>query len=129
MLKWLSCSLVVLSVYACKKFKGPLDDFKPGIFNYTLIWKNNNIYDTLTGEVFGPYNYYIFKVRKTLQNTNSTFNIQPSSGDYPASFFSPTPPLYIDAPISYMEHDENHLWILLREKDEYLGKFELTRKE
>ncbi len=64
-----------------------------------------------------------------MQNTNSTFNIQPSSGDNPAYFLSPPPFFNIDAPISYMEHDENHLWILLREKDEYLGKFELTRKE
>ncbi len=128
--KYLSYSLVLLFLLSCKKEKGALDDFDPGKFDYICIWKKNNNADTLVGEVSGPYiqgGSYIFRVKKELINTNNSFSIGRPSKSNPTLFSAQALPE--SAPVTFSEHDLDHLWVNFQKGDSLIGSFVLTRKE
>ncbi|MDR0803161.1 hypothetical protein [Fluviicola sp.] len=139
-LKWLSCSLILLIALSCrKKEKGALDDFDSGIFDFVCTWNTNGVQDTATGEVSGPdasSPYYYFMVRQKLGGISSLKNF--SVGSYSKmideSFYAPG--LLIDAKITYEEHDADHLLVhflndgtLPSGASPVSGTFQLTRKE
>ncbi|MDR0801131.1 hypothetical protein [Fluviicola sp.] len=55
MFKLLSCSIILLFTFSCKKKKGIFGDFTPGKFDFVWVWNQNGVPDTVTGEVSGPY--------------------------------------------------------------------------
>ena len=73
-LKWLSCSLILLVSFSCKKEKGALEDLSPGRFDFVYLLNNNANQDTITGELSGPYietSRYFFMVRQELSMDKS----------------------------------------------------------
>ena len=129
--KSLSCSLILLVSFSCKKQKGVLDDFPLGRFNFVYVLNSNTNYDTITGEVSGPYSYtgnYSFVVRQELSmdkllksfrvgNYNSIINerflAQPNTS----------------STIDYEEHDSDYLLVRFTSGDTLTGSLTLTRKE
>ncbi len=134
--KWLSASLILLSILSCKKEKGVLDDMDSGKFDFVCIWEDNGNKDTLAGEVSGPDgsspNYY-FMVKQEL-NTNNSLK------DFKVGYYSKiiNQPFsaggLLNAKITSEEHDADHLFITFQNNDSSLGPivtgtFKLTRKE
>ena len=130
-LKWLSCSLVLLSILSCKKQKGVLDDFPPGRFEFVYLLNTNSNQDTIVGEVSGPYvkEYaYSFIVRQELSTDKSLkiFKVgtyQKINGGY---FIAQ---VNTDATISYEDHSSDYLMIHFEAGDTLSGSLALTRKE
>lgn len=145
-LKWLSCSLILLVVLSCrKKEKGALDDFNSGRFDFVCIWNKNGIEDTLTGEVSGPdatsESQYYFMVRQELGSSVKGFGVGNYSGMVNGLFSTiglwslsgnisfPPPGLWMRGKITYEEHDSDHLWVNYQSGDTLSGTFKLTRIE
>ncbi|TSJ44822.1 hypothetical protein [Fluviicola chungangensis] len=130
-LKWLSGSLILLSVLSCKKQKGVLDDFPPGRFDFVYVLNTSSNQDTVSGELSGPYvksSYYTFEVRQELSMDKSlkafsvgtykkiidnTFKAQVNTG----------------STITYENHDADHLFVQFAAGDTLSGSLTLTRKE
>ncbi|MDR0803231.1 hypothetical protein [Fluviicola sp.] len=150
-LKWLSCSLILLFALSCrKKQKGALDDFDSGRFDFVCIWNTNGVQDTATGEVSGPYTFsqrYYFMVKQELGTTMKSFGVGGYSGIVNSSFSSqglwslsgnipfPPPGLWIGGIITYEEHDSDHLLVYFDRENEadttinkISGTFKLIRK-
>lgn len=132
-LKLLSCSLLVLFSFSCKKKKGVLDDFDSGRFDFVCIWNKDGVQDTVTGEVSGPYLQsmeYYFRVKQELGAINSlksfrvgTYNAMPNT-----SFRAQA--LYINASITSAEHDSDNLMVGFQSgSNSVIGTFKLTRKQ
>lgn len=130
-LKWLSCSLILLSILSCKKQKGVLDDFPPGRFDFVYVLNNNTNQDTIIGELSGPYvrsSYYILEVRQELLMDKSlkSFNI----GNYKKILTSRfAAQVNIGGNITYENHDSDHLSVHFESGDTLSGTVTLTRKE
>lgn len=130
-LKWLSCSLILLSIFSCKKQKGILDDMDSGRFDFVCIRNENGVMDTVTGEVSGPYlqsmNYY-FRVKQELDALSSlkTFKVGTYQGMTNTNFY--TSALYIDASIISSDHDSDNLFVSFESGTALNGTFKLTRK-
>lgn len=130
-LKWLSCSLILLSILSCKKQKGILDDFPPGRFEFVYVLNTSSNQDTITGELSGPYvksSYYILEVRQELLMDKSlkSFNI----GNYKKILTSRfAAQVNIGGDITYENHDSDHLMIHFASGDTLSGSLTLTRKE
>ena len=130
-LKWLSCSLILLFSFSCKKEKGALDDLPPGRFNFVYIVNNNSNQDTITGELSGPYaksSYYILEVRQELSMDKSLkgFNI----GTYKKivnSWFAAQ--VNRGGNITYEDHNSDYLLVRFESGDTLSGSLTLTRKE
>jgi hypothetical protein len=130
-LKWLSCSLILLIIPSCKKEKGALDDLPPGRFDFVYVLNNNSNQDTIIGELSGPYvksSYYILEVRQELLMDKSlkAFNI----GTYKKiinSTFSAQ--VNISGAINYEDHDSDHLLLHFESGNTLSGSLTLTRKE
>ncbi len=123
------CILIVF-LFSCKKKKGVLDDFPPGRFHFVYVLKNNANYDTITGELTGPYGsaYYTLKVRQELSMDKQLkgFNI----GAYKkmtGSRFSAQ--VNIDGVITYEDHTSDYLLVHFESGDTLFGSLTLTRKE
>jgi hypothetical protein len=136
-LRWLSCSLILLSVLSCKKQKGILDDMDSGRFDFVCIRIENGAADTVTGEVSGPYSEspsYYFRVKQELGGITSLkdFKVGYYSNMIEQPFYAPG--LLINSKITYEEHDGDHLWINFQNDNPSVGAlvsgtFTLTRKE
>lgn len=136
-LKWLSCSLIILSILSCKKQKGILDDMDSGRFDFVCIRNENGVMDTVTGEVSGPYSqspYYYFNVKQELGGISSLkdFEVGAYSRMINEVFYAPG--FLINAKITYEEHDGDHLWVNFQNDNPSVGAivtgtFTLTRKE
>jgi len=130
-LKWLSCSLILLIFLSCKKQKGVLDDFPPGRFDFVYVLNNGSNQDTIIGELSGPYvktSYYILEVRQELSMDKSlkSFNI----GNYKKilnSYFAAQ--VNIGGNITYEDHNSDHLTVQFESGDTLAGILTLTRKE
>jgi hypothetical protein len=130
-LKWLSGSLILLSILSCKKQKGVLDDFPPGRFDFVYILNNNSNQDTINGELSGPYvksTYYIFEVRQELSMDKSlkAFSIGSYKKVIDGHFAAQ---VNTDATITYEDHDSDHLVVRFASGDTLSGSLSLTRKE
>ena len=129
-LKCLSCSLLLLITISCKKKEsGILQDLNTGKFDFICTWQKNEVFDTVKGEVSGPYiqGYYIFRVRRELNSRNSFFKlISPSNRSSLTTFDVQELNLY--APITHSEHDSDHLAVDFQ-SNTMSGSFKLTRKE
>lgn len=130
--KWLGLSFLFLVILlSCKKKKGVLDDFPPGRFHFIYVLKNNTNYDTITGELTGPYvrsAYYMLEVRQELlmDKQLKSFNI----GDYKKitrSRFSAQ--VNIGGTITYEDHTSDYLLVHFESGDTLFGSLTLTRKE
>lgn len=130
-LKWLSCSIILLTVLSCKKEKGVLDDLPPGRFDFVYTLNNNSNQDTIIGELSGPYvksSYYILEIRQELSMDKllKTFNI----GTYKKIIDSRFAGLINKGGnITYEDHDSDHLVIHFASGDTLSGSLTLTRKE
>lgn len=131
-LKLLSCSLILMIIFSCKKEKGALDELDSGRFDFVCIWEKNGVKDTVTGEVSGPYlqsmNYY-FRVKKEIGDINSLreFKVGTYKGMTNTNFYAPA--LYIDASITSSENDADNLFVGFESGNVLSGTFRLTRKQ
>ena len=130
-LKWLSGSLILLSVLSCKKQKGVLDDFPPGRFDFVYILNNNTNQDTITGELSGPYVFsssYVFEVRQELSIDKSLKSF--SVGSYKKinnGYFIAQ--VNTSSTITYEDHNSDYLLVRFEAGDSLSGSLTLTRKE
>ena len=129
--KWLSYSLILLASFSCKKQKGVLDDFPRGKFDFVYLLNSNTNYDTIMGEVSGPYaysGYYSFIIRQevSMNKLLKGFIV----GDYNSIInerFLAQP--NTSSTITYEEHDSYHLLVHFASGDTLSGSLILTRKE
>lgn len=135
-LKWLSFSLILLSVLSCKKQKGILDNMDSGRFDFICVWEKNGVKDTVTGEVSGPYSqspYYYFRVKQELGGISSLKDFEVGSYSRMINETFRSQGLLILGKISDEEHDGDHLWVHFESSDissdTLSGTFTLTRKE
>ncbi len=136
-LKWLSGSLILLTILSCKKQKGILDDFDSGRFDFVCIWEKNGVKDTVIGEVSGPdasTPSYYFMVKQELGTIPSLkdFKIGNYAEIVNGPFYSPGL-LILHSKVTYEEHDKDHLLVYFESldtsSDTLNGTFKLTRKE
>ena len=130
-LKWLSCSLILLIILSCKKEKGALDDLPPGRFDFVYVLNNNTNHDTITGELTGPYtrsSVYFFTVRQELLMDKSlkAFTVGAYKKIVNNTFAAQ---VNIGGTISYEDHDSDHLLVHFESGDTLSGSLTLTRKE
>ena len=130
-LKLLSCSLILLISFSCKKEKGALDDLPPGRFNFVYVLNNNGNQDTIIGELSGPYienAKYVFRVRQDLVSDNllKMFIVGTYKSVYNGYFLAQ---VNTSATITYEEHDANHLLVRFDSGNNLSGSLALTRKE
>jgi hypothetical protein len=131
-LKLLSCSLILMIIFSCKKEKGALDALDSGRFDFVCIWSTNGIQDTVTGEVSGPYLQsmeYYFRVKQELNTMNSLKEIRVGTfaGMTNTSFRAQA--LNISAKISSSENDSDNLRVTFESGSSLSGTFKLTRKQ
>lgn len=127
-LKWLSCSLILLFAFSCKKEKGVLDDFDPGRFDFVCIWKKNGAWDTLTGRVSGPYiqaGNYNFRIKSELNTSNTTFKLIGFKNLTQFNVVTPN----LNGSITFQEHTSDYLLIHFQSGEQLNGSFKLTRKD
>ncbi len=129
--KWLSCSLILLFSFSCKKEKGALDDLSPGKFDFVYILNNNSNQDTITGELTGPYiksGLYIFRVRQELSMDKQlkAFTVGTFKSVINGYFIAQ---VNTDATIIYEDHSSDYLLVRFESGDTLSGSLNLTRKE
>lgn len=120
-----------LLLTGCKKEKGVLDDFPPGRFDFIYVLKNNANYDTIAGELTGPYvrsAYYILEVRQEvlMDKQLKSFNIGAYKKITSSRFAAQ---VNIDGIITYEDHTSDYLLVHFKSGDTLSGSLTLIRKE